>query len=71
MEHVCIGIYVLIMATAVGVLILAKFRPQIIAPFSVVMNHVLGNKTNRFALTFFWWWIGWHFMGSPWPVKMD
>ncbi|CAB4934691.1 unannotated protein [freshwater metagenome] len=68
MEHISIGIYALIIATAVGVSILAKFRPQTIAPFSNVMNHVLSNKTNRFALTFFWWWIGWHFVGSPWPV---
>jgi len=71
MEDILISIYAAILATTVGVSIFAKLRPEIIAPFSTVMNHILNNRKTRFALAFSWWWIGWHFMGSPWPVKMD
>ena len=70
MQNVTLLIYLLILSLGISIAIFARLKPNEVAPFSSVLNQILSNRTSRFVLTFIWWWIGWHFMGSPWPVKM-
>jgi len=67
-HNLTIYIYSCIIILGLGISVFAKLNPNTIAPFSSVLNQILSNRTSRFVLTFVWWWIGWHFMGSPWPI---
>jgi len=70
-QNLTLWIYLLILSVGIGVSIFARLKPNEVTPFSSVLNQILSNRTSRFVLTFIWWWIGWHFIGSPWSVKMD
>ena len=43
----------------------SHFRPDRFAPFSAIARLALAHRTTRFTLMIIWWWLGWHFFGSP------
>jgi len=52
---------------ALAVWIASRTVPEKIAPLGSLLQKMLERRTNRIALLGIWWWIGWHFVGQPWP----
>ncbi len=52
---------------ALSVWIASRTVPEKITPLGSLLQKMLERRTNRIALLGIWWWIGWHFIGQPWP----
>jgi hypothetical protein len=61
-------VYMIILATALGISFYSSENPGKIAPFRALFNFVLAHRVSRFAILVIWWWIGWHFLGSSQPL---
>lgn len=60
------GYFTLALSTVIT-WILARLRPDFVAPFGLLMRRMAERKTHRIAVLAIWWWIGWHFFGQPFP----
>jgi hypothetical protein len=58
------GYFVLVL---LGIIIweYSRMNPSRIAPFGELIRHLMQKRMNRIALIAIWWWLGWHFIGSP------
>lgn len=36
-------------------------RPDILAPFGLLIARMMHHRNNRLAIMIIWWWLGWHF----------
>ena len=52
---------------ALSVWIASRTVPEKFTPLGPLLQKMLERRTNRIALLGIWWWIGWHFIGQPWP----
>jgi Family of unknown function (DUF6186) len=57
--------YFLIFVVAVIVTEFSHRNPEKIAPFLRVADYSIRKRVTRTALLLVWWWLGWHFLGSP------
>jgi hypothetical protein len=54
--------YLVCIAAAVAVEILARRDPERIAPLGSLMDRVMETRSARIGILLFWWWAGWHFL---------
>lgn len=57
--------YLLLLLAAFLIWCSARIRPSKIAPLGRLIRYLMQWRTNRIALIAIWWWLGWHFLGSP------
>jgi len=57
--------YLLLLLAALSTWCWARIKPSTIASFGVLIRYLMQWRTNRIALIAIWWWLGWHFLGSP------
>jgi hypothetical protein len=53
---------------AIGILALvaqSRRRPEVLAPFTSLLDVVMADRAARFTILLFWWWLGWHFLVTP------
>jgi hypothetical protein len=58
-------IYLVLVLIAVAFAIYSDLKDRYFASALEVFSAVVTHKTTRFALLIVWWWLGWHFLGSP------
>lgn len=58
---VTIGYLLILLAMAV-VEVVARRRPDRIAPLGDMLDQVMQSRTVRLGVIAAWWWFGWHFL---------
>lgn len=61
---VLVGYAVVVIAGVVTELI-ARRRPDGLAPVGDMLDTVMDSRTTRVAVIAAWWWFGWHFLFAP------
>jgi len=41
--------------------LIGRLRPDILAPFGLLVARLMHHRNNRLAIMIIWWWLGWHF----------
>jgi len=59
-EHSRVGVPRGILIGTVAWLI-GRVRPDILAPFGLLIARMMHHRNNRLAIMIIWWWLGWHF----------
>ncbi|MBP2414716.1 hypothetical protein JOF48_003515 [Arthrobacter stackebrandtii] len=54
--------YVLVPVAGITLVLVARARPDVIAPLGVLLGNVFAHRAARIALLLFVWWLGWHFL---------
>ena len=54
--------YLVIVAGMVITEIIARSRPDRIAPVDDMLERVMTSRTVRIGMVAAWWWFGWHFI---------
>ena len=54
--------YLVCVAAAVAVEVLARRNRERIAPLGDLMDQVMATRSARIGILLFWWWAGWHFL---------
>lgn len=54
--------YLVCVAAAVTVELLARRDPDRVAPIGDLMDRVMATRSARIGILLFWWWAGWHFL---------
>jgi|GEM_PF-244986 len=57
--------YIVVAVTAVVTELLARRRPDGLAPLGDMLDAVMESRTTRVAVIAAWWWFGWHFLFAP------
>lgn len=59
---VVIAVYLVIVAGMVLTDIVARSRPDRIAPVDDMLEKAMTSRTARIGIIAAWWWFGWHFI---------
>lgn len=61
-----VATYILFVFLFLVLVLIGRRYPERVAPFGVMLSHVMRHRITRFALFMVWWWLGWHFLvGVP------
>ncbi|MEN9325143.1 MAG: hypothetical protein RL414_897 [Actinomycetota bacterium] len=61
--------YILVLIAGLILFSYSHRHPHKVAPFRALLNFVLAHRVSRLAILCIWWWLGWHFLGSPEVIK--
>ena len=59
---VVIAGYLVIVAAMIVTEVIARSRPNDIAPVDDMLEKVMTSRTVRLGMIAAWWWFGWHFI---------
>jgi len=59
---VVIAVYLVIVAGMVLTDVIARSRPDRIAPVDDMLEKAMTSRTARIGIIAAWWWFGWHFI---------
>jgi hypothetical protein len=59
---VVIAVYLVIVAGMVLTDVIARSRPDRIAPVDDMLEKAMISRTARIGIIAAWWWFGWHFI---------
>jgi hypothetical protein len=59
---VVIAVYLVIVAGMVLTDLIARSRPDRIAPVDDMLEKAMTSRTARIGIIAAWWWFGWHFI---------
>lgn len=62
MRDVTIAVYLLCLAGALALTVMAHLPARGVAPLTELLDEMLAERAPRFVLVLFWWWLGWHFL---------
>lgn len=57
--------YLVIVAAGIAAELIARRRPDGLAPLGDMLDTVMDDRTIRVAVIAAWWWFGWHFLIAP------
>jgi uncharacterized membrane protein (DUF106 family) len=56
--------YLAVIIVGVGVWLLGRMRPDLVAPLGQLVARIMHHRNTRLAIIAIWWWLGWHFFTS-------
>jgi hypothetical protein len=56
--------YLAVIIIGLGVWLLGRMRPDLVAPLGQLVARIMHNRNTRLAIIAIWWWLGWHFFTS-------
>ena len=59
---IVIAVYLVIVAGMVLTDVIARSRPDRIAPVDDMLEKAMTSRTARIGIIAAWWWFGWHFI---------
>lgn len=59
--------YLVLLLASVVTWIASRTRPNQVAPLGHLLARLMNSRVNRIAILAIWWWLGWHFVGQPFP----
>ncbi|HZK59283.1 MAG TPA: DUF6186 family protein [Cryobacterium sp.] len=62
MRIVTVAGYIVIVGSMVTLELIAKRRPDRVAPLRDMLADVMTSRTARVGIIAAWWWFGWHFL---------
>ncbi|MCU1525405.1 MAG: hypothetical protein JWO18_2299 [Microbacteriaceae bacterium] len=62
MRAITIAGFLLCLAMAVTLEVLARREANRIAPLATLLDRVMATRSARIGILLFWWWLGWHFL---------
>ncbi len=62
MRAITIAGFLICLAGAVTLELLARREKNRIAPLGPVLDRVMATRSARLGILLFWWWLGWHFL---------
>ncbi len=54
--------YALVPLAGITLVLVARARPEVLAPLGVLLENVFAHRAARITLLLFAWWLGWHFL---------
>ncbi|MFF1632937.1 DUF6186 family protein [Leifsonia sp. NPDC058248] len=57
--------FIVIAIAILALVVQSRRRPEVLAPFSSLLDVVMADRAARFTILLFWWWLGWHFLVTP------
>ncbi len=61
-RSVVVAVYLVIVAGMVLTDVIARSRPDRIAPVDDMLEKAMTSRTARIGIIAAWWWFGWHFI---------
>jgi hypothetical protein len=62
MRAITIAGFLLFVAIAATLELLALRQSDRIAPLGTLLDRVMATRSARIGILLFWWWLGWHFL---------
>lgn len=62
MRIVTVAGYIVIVGSMVTLELVARRRPDRVAPLRDMLADVMTSRTARVGIIAAWWWFGWHFL---------
>lgn len=57
-----IALYAGLACVLAGMALVARRRPDVVAPVSRVVRAAARTRSGQLLLVLSWWWLGWHFV---------
>ncbi len=61
-RNIVIAVYLAIVAGMILTDLIARSRPDRLAPVDDMLEKVMTSRTVRVGIIAAWWWFGWHFI---------